>query len=310
MPEENPPARETLLQNPGTLWANLSKQTEHALHCGALHSIPTEYEFVEQNGIPFLVRIVSNLVRKEDAKKQQEQKTATSGKEFNPFLPYEKDLFVADISNTHLCLLNKYNVVDNHLLIVTRAFEAQQTWLNWQDFEAMWASLAEIDGLAFYNAGNAAGASQPHKHLQLVPLPLTPSVQKLPIEPALTDAKFHDSVGILPSFPFLHAITRLNPNWVKSPSEAGKATLERYHALLRAVGLLQNCESSYGQSGAYNLIATREWMLLVPRTQEYFESIGVNSLGFAGIFLVRDRQQMKTLKEWGPITILKSVAPS
>ncbi|NIO40609.1 MAG: phosphorylase, partial [Burkholderiales bacterium] len=38
----------------------------------------------------------------------------------NPFLPYGKDLFVSDISETHLALLNKFNVIDYHLLIVTR----------------------------------------------------------------------------------------------------------------------------------------------------------------------------------------------
>ena len=38
--------------------------------------------------------------------------------------------------------------------------------------EEMNAILAEFDGLGFYNGGETAGASQPHKHLQIVPLPL------------------------------------------------------------------------------------------------------------------------------------------
>ena len=29
--------------------------------------------------------------------------------------------------------------------------------------------LAEVEGLAFFNGGTVAGASQPHKHLQVVP---------------------------------------------------------------------------------------------------------------------------------------------
>ena len=40
------------------------------------------------------------------------------------------------------------------------------------DFDALARGLAAIDGLAFYNGGTVAGASQPHKHLQLVPVPL------------------------------------------------------------------------------------------------------------------------------------------
>jgi hypothetical protein len=47
------------------------------------------------------------------------------------------------------------------------------------------------------------------------------------------------------------------------------------------------------QSGAYNLLFTREWMLIVPRKQEEFEKISVNSLGFAGALLVKNQQQMQ-----------------
>ncbi|MEQ8960116.1 MAG: phosphorylase, partial [Coleofasciculus sp. C2-GNP5-27] len=58
----------------------------------------------------------------------------------------------------------------------------------------------------------------------------------------------------------------------------------------------------------YNLLATREWMLIVPRSQEEFESISINSLGFAGALLVRNSQQMQSLKDAGPVTILKHVS--
>jgi ATP adenylyltransferase len=30
------------------------------------------------------------------------------------------------------------------------------------------------DALCFYNSGPASGASQPHKHVQIIPLPLIP----------------------------------------------------------------------------------------------------------------------------------------
>ncbi|HBB33209.1 MAG TPA: phosphorylase [Cyanobacteria bacterium UBA8803] len=306
MSEEKLSSHGTLRLESGTLWAKVIERTEHALQGGALLSIPTEFEFVEQEGIRFLVRILSNLVRKDEAKqKQDKQAASSSSKDFNPFLPYEEDLFVADISDTHLCLLNKFNVVDHHLLIVTRAFEEQENWLNLQDFEAMWACLAEIDGLAFYNGGKMAGASQRHKHLQLVPLPLVPEGYKMPIEPAIASAKFEGAVGIIPSFPFVHAIAQLDPLWVQSPLQAAEATLECYYNLLHAVGWQWEGNKP---AGAYNLLATREWMLLVPRSQEDFESIPVNSLGFAGALLVRNNEQMRVLKDCGPLTVLSRVA--
>jgi ATP adenylyltransferase len=300
MPEEN------ILLQPSTLWDSVKQQTNHALECGALLSIPTEFEFVEQDGVKFLVRILSNLVRKDTAKKQQDKQTTATGKEFNPFLPYEQDLFVADISDTHVCILNKFNVVDYHLLIITRAFEEQESLLTLEDFAAMWACLAGIDGLVFYNAGKNAGASQRHKHLQLVPLPLTPSGTQIPIEPLLASAKFQDAIATIPGLPFIHAFAKLDPTWADSPFTGAKATLEIYYNLLRAVGL--GAIDGDRHAGAYNLLATREWMLIVPRSQEHFQSISVNSLGFAGAMLVKNESEMELLKHQTPMNILKNVA--
>lgn len=287
----------------GTLRDKIIDRSDRALQCGALQSIPTEYELVEQKGIRFLVRILSNLVRKQEAKQRQE--TAKS-KDFNPFLPYEADLFVADISDTHLCLLNKFNVVDYHLLIVTREFEEQESLLILEDFQAMWLCLAEFEGLAFYNSGKTAGASQRHKHLQLVPLPLAPETPPIPIAPLLATAKFHSGIGTIAAFPFVHAVARLDTSWQASPLAAAASSLKTYCTLLEAVSLLDET----GKAGAYNLLVTREWMIIVPRSHESFQSISVNSLGFAGALLVKDRQQMQILKDFTPLGVLESVGRS
>lgn len=294
---------------PGTLWKSIVERSDRALECGALLSIPTEHEFIEQNGVRFLVRILSNLIRKDKAIKKLDAQTSSGDRTFNPFLPYENDLFVADISNTHVCILNKFNVVDHHALIVTRAFEAQDTWLTLQDFAAMWACLAEFDGLVFYNAGKTAGASQQHKHLQIVPLPFIPSEVQIPISSLIPSATFQDSIGTIAQLPFVHALARLDDIGEKSPLQAAETTLKCYRKLLQAINLQDNerCSSDQ-QSGAYNLLATREWMLLVARSRESFESISVNALGFAGALLVRDRQQMQILKDCGPMTLLQQVA--
>jgi len=299
-------ARGTLVLAPGTLWTSVIQRTKRALQCGALQPLSTQCEFIEQDGIDFNVRVLPNLARKDEAKQQQEKQTATSGKEFNPFLPYDEALFVADISDTHVCLLNKFSVIDHHLLIVTRSFEEQETLLTLQDFEAMWACLAEVEGLAFYNAGRTAGGSQRHKHLQLVPLPLVPRGPRIPTEPLLTSANFQNSVGTVPGFPFVHAIAQLNSRWAESPLTGAEATFACYHNLLSAVGL--QAGSNNRQSGAYNLLVTRQWMLLVPRSQESFESISVNALGFAGTFLVRSEEQLQRLRDHSPMTVLSQVA--
>jgi ATP adenylyltransferase len=298
-----------ILLKPGTLWTKIKAQTQHGISCGALQSIATDYEFVEQNGVNFLVRILSNLNRKDEAKKTQD-KAAKKGQDFNPFLPYEEDLFVSNISPTHLCLLNKFNVVDHHLLIVTREFEEQESLLNWQDFQAMWACFAQIDGFAFYNGGKIAGASQRHKHLQLVPTPLAPNqTESIPIAPLFASAVFNGDVGRVPDLPFVHGFYRFDSYLIKSPNHAAQITLEIYHKLLKAINLLpENTENN--SSIAYNFLVTREWMFIVPRSQENFESISVNSLGFAGALLVRNQQQMQMLKDCKPMGILRQVGVS
>ncbi len=298
---------EQLLLKSGHLWSRLTQQTEYARQTGALQSITTDYQFINQDNISFLVRSVSNLARKEKAQRKQKQTEIITGKYFDPFLPYEEDLFVSDISPTHLCLLNKFNVVEHHLLIVTRAFEEQDNLLNFNDFVALWACMQEIDGLAFYNGGKIAGASQRHKHLQLVPLPFIPNTKIIPIQPVVNEVVFNNSLGKIPSFPFEHAIAQIEITDLDSPLTAGKAMLDCYYSLLETVGLSVNIESLL-QPVAYNLLATRNWMLLVPRSQEAFASISINSLGFAGSLFVRDRPSLELLKELSPMKILTNVA--
>ncbi len=152
---------------PGTLFEAVRERSAQAERVGALRSIPTSFELVEdgETGVEFVVRMVDHLGQKREAASEQQRTGA------NPFLPYNRELFVADLSETHLCLLNKYNVLDHHLLIVTRSFEEQESLLTLEDFEALWLCMAEREGLGFYNAGAEAGASQPHKHLQLVSVP-------------------------------------------------------------------------------------------------------------------------------------------
>jgi ATP adenylyltransferase len=282
-------SQEQILLPPGTLWTRVKQTTQHALQCGALQSIPTDFEFIEQDGVKFLVRILANLNRKKAATEKQSP-------DFNPFLPYEQDLFVADISPSHVCILNKFNVVDHHLLIITRSFEEQESLLTQADFAAMWACLADFPGLVFYNGGKIAGASQRHKHLQIIPTADT----EIPITPLLKSATFTDSLATIPGLPFIHAFTILNPD------EGAEPTLQKYHQLLQTVGI--QAIDGYLQSGAYNLLATREWMLIVPRSAEEFASISVNALGFAGALLVRNSEQMQLVKEVGPMNVLKKVA--
>ena len=291
---------------PGTLWAKTIQQTEFARECGALKSIETEYHLIQQQDISFIVRTLANITRKEEASKKQHQQENKTGKRIDPFLPYEEDLFVGDLSPSHICLLNKFNVVDNHLLIVTRDFEEQTDLLNLQDFEALCRCLQEIDGLAFFNGGKTAGASQRHKHLQLLPLPFLPDVVNLPIEQAIANTTFKNSLGKLDSFSFRHGVAAWDLSAQNSIKASAEVMLQKYHALLEYVGFKIDPQTQQ-QPGSYNFLATGEWMAIIPRSRESFQNISINSLGFAGSLFVRDRHALETLQKLTPLKLLSEV---
>jgi ATP adenylyltransferase len=291
---------------PGSLLQSVAAVSARALAAGALLPIPTGCEFVEDGGVRFFVRVLTSLARKDEERKAQRRETA-AGKPANPFLPYDQRLFVADVSETHVAILNKFNVVDRHLLIVTRRFEEQRSLLTPRDFEAWWRCLGEYESLGFYNGGVEAGASQPHKHLQLVPLPLAPEGPPVPIAPLLAAAGGEDRCGTIPGFDFLHAFVRLAK--AGSGQAAAGNAYERYGTMLEQVGLRPpSGKDRVLQSGPYCLLATREWMLLVPRSREFFDSISINALGFAGALLVRNEEQLRGLRAAGPFAALRETA--
>ena len=269
---------------PGTLWDAVVERTAAALASGALQPIETRSEILEDGGVRFLTRVVRNLERKRLAKIEQ-------GSDFDPFLHPEKELLVGEISRTHVAVLNKFNVVEHHLLLVTKAFEDQETLLTVADFEALAFALEAIDGLGFYNAGAVAGASQRHKHLQLVPAPIGEGPERTPMDVLLR----HEPVTL----GFAHALRRFDEERVFRRAPEMRALYLR---------LLAECGRE-NDPRAYNLLMTREWMLVVPRSREAWEGISVNALGFAGALLVRSEEELETLRRIGPMRLLREVTP-
>ena len=272
------------LLSPETLWARVCQRAQAALACGALEPIATEIHYLSCQGVTFLVRVLANLERKH-------QQTVQKPKDFNPFLPYEADLYVGDLSPTHVVLLNKYNAVDHHLLLITRAFEAQESPLTPEDFAVASVTLQAVDGLVFYNSGPLAGASQGHRHLQFVPFPLSNSGPAFPLAPWL-------ELGLasppyrplrLTTLPFQHSFIPLTPN------PAAPQLHQAYDQALQQLNL-----ASALVTRPYNLLMTRQWLLIIPRSQASYQGIEVNALGFAGALLVRNPQQWQQLTTTTP----------
>lgn len=283
------------------LSGSVRRATARALHAGALRPIETTLHYVEQRGVNFVVRMLGSATGHQAAQQRLEQATVDRSTHFNPFLPYDPALWVADLSPTHLCLLNKYPVVKHHLLIVTRMFEAQESLLTTADFDALARCQRAIDGLAFYNSGKIAGASQRHKHLQLAPFPLDPAGVNSPIDPALGAPHAYGEIVRSPQLPFDHALIWLPPKHVTEAEEIANA----YRSMLKAIDVW---EGEHATPKPYNWLATQRWMLAVPRCAEEAGGVAVNALGFAGSLLVRDETQLTWLRSVGPLNVLWAVS--
>ena len=140
-------------------WRRAVEVSEQALAAGAL--VPLETRLIDQPAIaPFLLR---ELVSRPPRHLRPE------GPKPNPFLPWDQPLEVGHIGESHVLLLNKYPVQACHLLVITRGWQPQSGWLDATDWASVAAVGADTGGLWFFNSGATAGASQPHRHLQLLP---------------------------------------------------------------------------------------------------------------------------------------------
>jgi ATP adenylyltransferase len=76
-------------------------------------------------------------------------------------------------------VLNKFPIIAEHFILATKANKKQTHVLEQDDLEAAYACLKAWQGgndgkhrrlFAFFNSGEHSGASQPHRHLQFLPV--------------------------------------------------------------------------------------------------------------------------------------------
>ena len=71
--------------------------------------------------VPFLFLITDRFAKKPIGNIQKSDSLA---------MPYDKDLFIGELTPTHNLLFNKYVVSNHHVLIVTKDFEEQASDIN------------------------------------------------------------------------------------------------------------------------------------------------------------------------------------
>ncbi|EAR62362.1 DUF4922 domain-containing protein [Neptuniibacter caesariensis] len=282
-----------------SLWSRAEAIADSAKKLGSLQSLETLSENLQEGNLCFTLRQISSLRRKKNNSER-------SDKPRNPFFPYEAPLFVDNAGPAHNILLNKFNVLEQHLLITTKVFEPQTSELSLADFHALYECMKQDKALAFYNSGPEAGASQQHKHLQLVKT--APAAQDIPF--AAIFEQLRDEVPRkLADLPFEHVALGLNNNLFDSewftPADAA-AQLKNLYDRLRASLSIESTAGHIEQP--YNWLLTQEWMLLVPRRKESYQGVSLNALAFIGSILVPDKKQARQIKSAGLARALTEVS--
>lgn len=285
---------------PDDLLHRIDHTLARATESGALLPIRTEHTLIRDAGIDFTVRWVSSLAHKDAARVSA---ATHRDPNFNPFLPPEPGLTVGPLGDGHLAVLNKFPVIARHLLIITRAFEEQTAPLTHADFVALASVMNALGGLGFYNGGTEAGSSQRHKHLQWIPdsgadAALGAFTSRLPANlPAGT-------VATHPDLPWRHCFVRLAPEYAHDTVQFGELLGDAFRRACSAVDI----DHDRDPMPPFNLLASRGWLTVIPRSYEHHEHISVNALGFAGSLFVRRPEQIDTVRSIGPLQLLAAVA--
>jgi len=216
----------------------------------------------------------------------------------NPFLPWEPALEIERLGDSHVVLLNKFPVQRGHLLLISQQWQPQSGWIQPGDWQAVAWMDADTPGLWFFNSCAAAGASQPHRHLQL--LPRAPEEPSCPLAASITQQLADGRL----SWPWQYRISRREASG--SP-DAAEELASLYLQHLRSLGL-GGPKADPAPRGPYNLLFDRQWFMTVRRRQEHWAGFSVNALGFAGYLLITEQSDEAWLRRHGPLTLLEAVA--
>lgn len=229
----------------------------------------------------------------------------------NPFAEPEPELTVLEnvADGEYKLLLNKFPVVPEHTLLVTNQFQQQTSPLSPKDLKTAYDLLLKLDdedenkrNLVIYNSGPSSGSSQDHKHLQILQLPKN----FVTVQDKLCNGKEH----FIPNFKteplqddkvsFAHFAVPLPEDESKVDEDLLAMT---YISLVqRTLSFFQdwlNEKPELADKKGYNVLLTKKWMCLVPRSNTKAEclDIGFNATGYAGLILVKTPEVYNTIQE-------------
>ena len=302
--------------------------------------------YINDLGVEF---IISNMNSAYSNSKDDSSSYSSSSSSSNDPLDVEnieRELIVSEISPGYTLVLNKFNTIADHCLLVTNNFVEQNKMLTANDLEAWYWTIDVTGSIGFYNSDITAGASQRHKHMQIIPLDVLMTIRPVdsqystPISDVIdaqvnfglwtpfdsvNKANQNNNVHKVDQFHFRHAVVVLQDysSWrdnsgrfINGFSSYASYLEYVYHTLLKYVeiepssncnSLQEHITSAYDYCTSYNMIMTATWMLIVPRSNKGYDGINVNGFGYIGLLLSRSNSSF-TGSSLSPLGLLEKVS--
>lgn len=141
------------------------------LRCNGLpvRALPSPIREVTDT-VKFQVRFSPTLANKPKSNKPK----GSTQKPFDPFEYPSEGLFITALSS-HNLVLNKFPVIPDHFILATKDYKEQTHLLQEGDLGAAYTCLQSYrdngeELFGFFNSGKHSGASQPHRHIQFLPV--------------------------------------------------------------------------------------------------------------------------------------------
>ena len=292
------------------LYEQVKRTFDEALKSGAVETLEMQTEYMDTSvGVPLPLRLPGKRNRKGTST------IATPTAKESPFLHPEPALVVSsDLFPHHNVLLNKFPAVRDHLLLCTKEYEPQRGALSENDVSALSFLVRNAyepveRALGFYNGGLVSGASQGHKHAQVVPLGAicAPGIGEEAKEtscPCVLDRVIQNSnekertSGVIDMIPYKHSFEMLNisRDSVKEEQKAFEMLYEAYKRCLDKCGVDPDDDKT-----SHNVLVTTEWIIVIPRSAESYEMDGkhasLNAMAFAGSLLVKSKETIESIKQ-------------
>ena len=260
-------------------------------------------------------------------KRSKQEAKEQGGKDKKPFNPFEDPvpglLVVPQLGPSHRLVLNQFAVSKDHAILATTAFRPQHHLLDPADLAAAYACIEAYHAsneelYVFFNSGGNSGASQPHRHLQLLPVAqmrdglegADASEWGVLVDKATADDKTQQQL------PFYVATARLRGP--QSAEQLHTIYLGLYRTACAAAkgtfayvveGEVSQADEESGRVPArisYNLALTRTTMAILPRTQEGSSVstggetpdgfVSLNGTVLAGTALVKNEAEWDALR--------------